>query len=860
MTRILLLTFLIVCTTGIASASTRTQPQAVPQTQVVPQIHAITQPQNLAQVQRMAQVFDLAQAPNLAQAPTLEFSHQAGFYTSPISLTISTDQPGATIRYTTDGSVPNLSSPVVTGPILLESREGDPNVVSMIPTNDIAPGHPYREEWQEPDGEVFKIHVIRARGYAADGTPGDVMTASFLVDPQGLDRYSLPVFSLAADVDDLFGDEQGIYVPGVTGENYNQRGDEWEREIHLEFFEADGERVLAQGAGVRIHGGTSRNRPRKTLRFYARSEYGESWFNAQLFPDKDTQRFKRFLLRNSGNDWSESLFRDALIQRLIQSATRTDLQYSRPVILFINGEYWGIHMIRDRFDDRYLQEQYDVDRDRISLLEGNGVLDDGNEEGVTRYQQMIGFILGSDMGDPGAFAQAEALMDMESFIDFQIAHIYSRNTDWPGNNINYWVYLDGQPGEGVPYGQDGRWRWMIYDTDFGLGLNFDYVNNSGTYGGNNAYHNTLAFALAENGPGWPNPPWSTALFRALLESPDFEHRFVTRFADLLNTNYRQERAQAMVQEFRSMLLPEIDEHIARWREPSRVYWESDISTIESFVLARESGIRNHIDSYFGLGGAVEISVDVNDPQLGYVKVNTVEIRGEGADVGTGAGMGAGTSATDPYPWSGTYFSGMPVMLVANATGEEPFTGWLENGVALPGESDTLWVNPVAGLQITALFGDEDGGGGGGGDHQTEYSGLFPEGWNMVSLPVLPENTNYLQLFPQASPGTLYGFNGMYELRQNLVASEGYWLYFENAANVTLSGAVLEDGLIGLQPGWNLIGGLSEDAVLNDPGGIVMPGTLYGYDGSYQLSDVLEAGRAYWLSASAAGTVSVVPAQ
>jgi len=88
----------------------------------------------------------------------------------------------------------------------------------------------------------------------------------------------------------------------------------------------------------------------------------------------------------------------------------------------------------------------------------------------------------------------------------------------------------------------------------------------------------------------------------------------------------------------------------------------------------------------------------------------------------------------------------------------------------------------------------------------------------------------------------------------------YWLYFENAANVTLSGAVLEDGLIGLQPGWNLIGGLSEDAVLNDPGGIVMPGTLYGYDGSYQLSDVLEAGRAYWLSASAAGTVTVVPAQ
>jgi CotH protein. len=284
---------------------------------------------------------------------------------------------------------------------------------------------------------------------------------------------------------------------------------------------------------------------------------------------------------------------------------------------------------------------------------------------------MIGFILGSDMANPGAFAQAETLMDMESFIDFQIAHMYARNTDWPGNNINYWVYLDGQPGEGVPYGQDGRWRWMIYDTDFGLGLNFDYVNNSGTYGGNNAYHNTLAFALAENGPGWPNPPWSTALMRALLESSEFERRFVTRFADLLNTNYRRERAQAMVQEFRSTLLPEIDEHIARWREPSRAYWESDISTMESFVLARESGIRNHIDSYFGLGGAVEISVDVNDAQRGFVKVNTVEIREGVAGVGAGTvgasnvastsvaradASGVTSGTTDPYPWSGTYFS------------------------------------------------------------------------------------------------------------------------------------------------------------------------------------------------------------
>ena len=783
-----------------------------------------------------------------AQSLTPVFSPMPGFYSEPVELSISVEHPDAVIRYTTDGSLPGPDSPMLNAPLELAGRSGDPNVVSMIPTNNIAPGDLYREAWLPPDGEVFKIHVIRARAFLDDGnadggTAGEVVTGSFLVDPEGLGRYSLPVFSLAANLDDLFGDEEGIYVPGATGENYNQRGSDWEREIHLEFFEENGDRVLAQGAGVRIHGGTSRNRPRKTLRFYARSEYGESWFNAQLFPDKETQRFKRFLLRNSGNDWSESLFRDAFIQRLIQSSTRTDLQYSRPVILFINGEYWGIHMIRDRFDDRYLQEQYDLDRDRVSLLEGNGVLDDGDEAGVALYQQMISFITSSDMADPAAFAEAESRMDMESYIDFLIAHIYSRNTDWPGNNINYWVYLDGAPGEGVPYGLDGRWRWMIYDTDFGMGLNFDYVNNSQAYGGNNAYHNTLAFALAENGPGWPNPPWSTALFRSLLESPSFERRFVTRFADLLNTSYRRERAQALLQSFVSVLEPEIGEHIARWREPSLSYWESEVNTMASFVLARESGIRNHIDSYFDLGGAVEITVDVNDPALGYVKVNTVEIR----------------EGTHNYPWSGTYFTAMPVMLVASSFGDVPFLGWQEGGEVVS-TSDTLWVDPVQGMMVTALFDDGSGGGGGGGGSETDFSGSYAEGWNMVSLPVAAAHDGFLDLFPGAEAGTLYSFDGAYESETVLTAGGGYWLYYASMADVMISGDSIAALEVELMPGWNLIGGLSVGGVIEDPAGVVMPGTLYGFDGAYELTELLEPGRGYWVSASEAGTILIQPVE
>src|SRR5690606_13543254 len=142
----------------------------------------------------------------------------------------------------------------------------------------------------------------------------------YFVDPDGPGRYSFPVVSLATDPANFFDHETGIYVSGVHESNNNpgrpwhndgnfkQRGDAWERPIHVEFFEASGTRMLAQDAGVRIHGGATRNFTQKTLRLYARPEYeqetyGDNWFTYPLFPGNPNRRYKRLLLRNSGNDW-----------------------------------------------------------------------------------------------------------------------------------------------------------------------------------------------------------------------------------------------------------------------------------------------------------------------------------------------------------------------------------------------------------------------------------------------------------------------------------------------------------------------------------------------------------------------------
>jgi hypothetical protein len=464
--------------------------------------------------------------------PPLTFSQPGGFYSGNFDLTIASAVEGVSIRYTLDGSVPDSQSDMLTNTVSIDSRAGTPNDISLIPTNNNNdPGAPYYEGWQPPAGEVRKAHVVRAVAMKANYLTSPVATHNYLVDPAGAARYSLPVFFLNTDRANLFDPDIGIYFPG-NHNNMFQRGDEWERAMHLSFYENDGTLAFSDDFGMRLHGGTTRSRPRKSIRVYARKEYGPSWLNYQLFPEKDISRFERFLLRNSGNDWDQSVFRDGFMQYLARDLA-VETQYYRPSILFINGEYWGIHNIRDRYDQQYIFSHYGLEAHEMTVLEKSGTYLYGNPDGQSHYHDMRNFIQHNSPANAANFAQVNTLMDTESFADFQIAQVFIMNTDWPGNNTNFFrrntsAYLPDEPP-----GLDGRWRWMILDTDFGFGLDFFYV--PGVQEG--PAHNTLAMALEPDRPDshWPNPAWSTFLLRSLLTNTTYKHHFINRFADLLNT-------------------------------------------------------------------------------------------------------------------------------------------------------------------------------------------------------------------------------------------------------------------------------------------------------------------------------------
>lgn len=629
---------------------------------------------------------DTAAVPQALERP--EFSLPPGFYEDAITLEIHTIHQGSELRYTTDGSLPTRQSLLYDGPVVLESRAGDPNDISMIPTNDRAPG-PYQEHWQPPEGEVFKLHTIRARVFPQDESlePGPLLSGSFIIDEAGSERFSMPVVSLSTDREGLFGDEQGIYVSGSgDGHNYNQRGRDWEREAFMEMFEADGSPAISLPVGLRIHGGTSRSRPRKSLRVYSRSDYGQSWMDYSFFPDKPVGQFKRLILRNSGNDWGRALFRDAFMQSLMRGL-HVDMQHSRPVVVFINGEYWGIHNIRDRLDGRYIETHYGLDEEDITILDRNGEYDRGDPDGVGHYNAMRSFLNNPGVGAPENYAEIQTRMDVDNFADYNIGQIYFANTDWPGNNIQFWRASRSFDPD-APRGHDGRWRWMMYDTDFGFHLDYDYV--IGVEEG--PAHNTLRFALREDGDTWPNPPWSTFVLRKLLENDSFERRFVNRFADLLNTNFSAEYVTAGLDSIAALYEPEIQEHSERWIRPGIEEWLEEVAVMHNFAEQRVAYVREHLMEEFDIGSGMEtITLNVEDAARGYIQVNRTPLVAETPGVGYSGEI---------YPWAGDYFDGLHIDLKAVPRSGYAFAGWEGSYSA---EEASISILPAHAANLTATF-------------------------------------------------------------------------------------------------------------------------------------------------------------
>ena len=275
------------------------------------------------------------------EIPAPEFSRVSGFYDDPFELMILPEE-GLSVYYTRDGSIPDETDTLYTGPLEVIDRTDEKNVLSDR-TDIIAPN-----KWGDamaPLMKVDKADVIRAVAVDGQGNRSAVSTAVYFIGYQDKAEFyrNYKVISLAVDPGDLFDPARGIYVQGNSFEewlhsdaydpsldewlipgNYLNRGREWERQARMQIFDG-GTEVFSGEVGIRIHGGASRDSEQKSFNIYTRKEYGTKVIDYDLYDgeniseaeDKPITEYDSFILRNCGNDNKFSRIRDHLIQGLV---------------------------------------------------------------------------------------------------------------------------------------------------------------------------------------------------------------------------------------------------------------------------------------------------------------------------------------------------------------------------------------------------------------------------------------------------------------------------------------------------------------------------------------------------------------
>jgi hypothetical protein len=599
------------------------------------------------------------------------FSQAPGIYPGNITLSITHPDPLVTIRYTLDGTEPTAASTLYQQPLQIIDRSGDPNGISMIPTNFLTAGD--SRAWVAPNGLVRKGTIVRAKAFKGNESESQITTGTFIVLPGR--QYTMPVISVILPPDSLFGFDRGLYVPGTnyfTGDdgsgNYYRKGDDWERPGSVEFFSPS--LTFQQNLGYRINGDFSRRFPQKSLRLVPKSKYGPNSLDYPFFTNYASATFKRLELTNGGNDWGNTLFKDAIASSLVSHIMPAE--HNRPSIVFLNGEYWGIHNIREHTDKYQLAKIYGVDPDNIDYLSRDAEIEEGED---VYYKELLNYVQTTDLTTDGNFEGVKQRMDVDNYLDYFSSEIYYANTDWPQSNIEYWrARTNYNPA--APLGQDGRWRWILHDLDQ------TFVNPQ---------YNSISWVTAVINPT-KNSTWPNLLLRSLLTNQNFKYDFINRIADHLNTAFIPARITTAVDSVKAIIQPEMAEHILRWKQPSSVSsWNGKADAVKTFATQRPGYLRQHLITAFTLGSTLTVTLNVNDKIQGSIKINSLTIS-------NGA---VGVNAAQPYPWQGVYFGNVPLKLKALPSPGFVFDHWLIDGQVFNTEGYNF--TPAANASVTAFF-------------------------------------------------------------------------------------------------------------------------------------------------------------
>lgn len=443
--------------------------------------------------------------------------------------------PGAVVRYTLDGSEPTARSKAYERPLRFR-----------------------------------KTAVLRAKAFEEDRLPSQAVGASYFVD----DPPQSPIVSLIGDREHLFGKRAGALVKG-SGRipNYEK---ELEYPIHIEYFDGEGRRLIAQEGSFTASGHSARVNAQKSIALYARSAFGPERFSFNPFPERSYRDYKSLLLRSANSDANSTRLRDPVIS---SAAKGLGLLYqdALPIQVYINGEYWGHYNLREKINKYFIAAWEGVTRDseidRIDILARTGT-DDYVQNGSNRdWLALMDFCRGHDLNDPASLQYVAERLDIDSLFRHSIFEMIIGNYDM----TNVRVYR-------VP---GGKWKYLLFDVEAGfLGLDAKPVN----------YYikpKTARRAMFQH-----------VHLAALLEVPEMRDRFLSEFGRILQAHFLWPDMARRFEPWERALESLLPRHVRRWpRGLNMKDWRVNVDAVKYYARLRPLRVIDHISKAMKLSRA-----------------------------------------------------------------------------------------------------------------------------------------------------------------------------------------------------------------------------------------------------------------
>ena len=447
-------------------------------------------------------------------AYTPEFSIESGVYNDVEGVNLEISGNG-TIYYTLDGSTPTTSSKVYNGPIFLTETT-----------------------------------VVKAISYKKDKIVSEVEVGSYIIN----ENHTLPVMSVSLDPS-----------------NFNRvQSDPWNTELEVsayaELYE-DG-KSFSIPCGFKLFGGSTRGLAKKSFALKFKKRYGEASLNYQVFEDRDYSNYNSLVLRSGSQDQEDAFFRDILMTSLVDGVTNLSVQAYKTVILYINGEYWGVYNIREQVDDDFISNNYNVNKEDVNIVRIDNDITTGDGK---QYFDLLTYLSTHDMSNSSNYEYVKTKLNIESYIDFWVAENWVTNNDIVNTRFYYHPDID-----------DGKINMIFYDLDYAMW---------------NHTHNYFNFSVQEE--GMSRLQVSTLMMRNLMKNEEFKKTFLERLSYQLKNVWNEERVLEYIDEIYNTLKPEMERNQKRWGMTYQ-HWEDSVEELREYTRLRGDYIKSTAKSFFNL--------------------------------------------------------------------------------------------------------------------------------------------------------------------------------------------------------------------------------------------------------------------